>query len=113
MKDIVEQIVDMPVSLTYPFDELQVDVTLPQTIENSVEQIVDMPVSLTYPFDGSVGLPVPPMGDMSGSDSDPAPVLEVRRSIVPRNTGRRQLISEPVPIKWEGLAMVMAVLFSP
>eukprot|EP00971_Amphidinium_carterae_P074268 1467697-Amphidinium_carterae.1 len=111
MKNIVEQIMDMPVSLSNPFDELKVDVTLPQSMENNAEQIIDVPVSLTYPFNGSVGFPVPLKDDKSGG-RDPVP--QVRKSIVPRNTGRR-VINVPVPFDWdsvwEGLALVMAFLF--
>eukprot|EP00971_Amphidinium_carterae_P220135 4370106-Amphidinium_carterae.1 len=44
MENNVEQIVDVPVSLTYLFDEQKVDVPLPQMMENNAEQIVEVPV---------------------------------------------------------------------
>eukprot|EP00971_Amphidinium_carterae_P339153 6476786-Amphidinium_carterae.1 len=47
MENNVEQIVDVPVSLTLLFDEQKVDVPLTQTMENNAEQIVEVPVPLT------------------------------------------------------------------
>eukprot|EP00971_Amphidinium_carterae_P270279 5362831-Amphidinium_carterae.1 len=108
MENIVEQIVDMPVSLTFPFVEQMVDVPLPQTKENIAEQIRGVPVSSTYSFIGSVDLPGPLRDYKSGF---PDPVPNVRKSIVPRNTGRRVINQEPVPFDWEGLALLMALLF--
>eukprot|EP00971_Amphidinium_carterae_P308132 6123670-Amphidinium_carterae.1 len=108
VENIVEQIVDMPVSLTFPFGEQMVDVPLPQTMENIDEQIMGVPVSLPISLNGSVGLPVPLKDDKSGVRDL---VTEVRKSIVPRNTGRRVINHEPVPFDWEGLALIIAFLF--